>query len=100
MSWSEWSEASDCASGCLYGPSRRLLEGSTGLRTYSRRCVDHYRRCLGPDHKYQACVAKECYSLKIVMTIEEFAYDICSRAQKSDAELTGEGVQIIGDIGG
>ncbi|XP_011178053.1 uncharacterized protein LOC105209376 [Zeugodacus cucurbitae] len=98
LSWSEWSEASDCASGCLYGPSRRLLEGSTGLRTYSRRCIDHYRRCLGRDHKYETCVAKDCYSLKIVMTIEEFAYDKCSRAQKSDVELTGEGVQIIGDI--
>ncbi|XP_049307736.1 uncharacterized protein LOC105226273 [Bactrocera dorsalis] len=98
VSWSEWSEASECASGCLYGPSRRLLEGSTGLRTYSRRCVDHYRRCLGPAHKYESCVAKDCYSSKIVMTIEEFAYDKCIRAQKSDAELTGEGVQIIGDI--
>ncbi|CAD7015110.1 unnamed protein product [Ceratitis capitata] len=98
VSWSEWSDASDCASGCLYGPSRRLLEGSTGLRTYSRRCIDHRRRCLGRDHKYEACIAKDCYSLKIVMTIDEFAYDKCSRAQKSDAELTGEGVQIIGDI--
>ncbi|XP_054738435.1 uncharacterized protein LOC129244685 isoform X1 [Anastrepha obliqua] len=98
LSWSEWSEASECASGCLYGPSRRLLEGSTGLRTYSRRCVDHRRRCLGSNAKYETCKDKNCYSLKIVMTIDEFAYDKCSRAQKSDAELSGEGMQIIGDI--
>ncbi|XP_017475926.1 PREDICTED: uncharacterized protein LOC108366127, partial [Rhagoletis zephyria] len=97
-SWSDWSEGSECASGCLYGPSRRLLEGSTGLRTYSRRCVDHRRRCMGRNDKYEACIAKQCYSLKIVMTIDDFANDKCSRAQKSDAELTGEGVQIIGDI--
>ncbi|XP_067632659.1 uncharacterized protein stl [Eurosta solidaginis] len=98
VSWSEWSDPSDCASGCLYGPSRRLLEGSTGLRTFSRRCIDHRKRCLGRDHKYEACIAKECYSLKTVETINDFANDKCTRAKKLDAELMGEGVQIIGDM--
>ncbi|TMW39730.1 hypothetical protein DOY81_015189, partial [Sarcophaga bullata] len=31
-SWSEWSEPGPCDSSCLYGPSKRLSEGSTGLQ--------------------------------------------------------------------
>lgn len=96
-SWSNWSEASDCDSSCLYGPSKRLGEGSTGLLTYSRNCLDYKRRCLGPDRKYQTCVAKQCYSVPII-TIPDFARQVCQRAQKFDMELTGNGEQIVGNI--
>lgn len=39
--WSEWSQSSECESGCLYGESGRLSEGSTGLKVYSRTCMDY-----------------------------------------------------------
>ncbi|XP_037887566.1 A disintegrin and metalloproteinase with thrombospondin motifs 16 isoform X1 [Glossina fuscipes] len=96
-SWSEWSEASDCDSGCLYGPSKRLGEGSSGLVTYTRQCLDHKRRCLGRDRKYQSCIAKQCYSVPII-TIENYARRVCESVQKFDSELTGEGEQIVGNI--
>jgi hypothetical protein len=39
--WSNWGAASDCESGCLYGESGRLKEGSTGLKIYTRTCLDN-----------------------------------------------------------
>ncbi|XP_059225123.1 uncharacterized protein LOC106087759 [Stomoxys calcitrans] len=96
-SWSEWSEPSPCDSSCLYGPSKRLREGSTGLKTFSRKCIDYKRRCMGRDHKFETCVAKQCYSVPIV-TIADFAKQVCERAQKFDGDLTGEGEQVSGNI--
>ncbi|XP_065367757.1 A disintegrin and metalloproteinase with thrombospondin motifs 16 [Calliphora vicina] len=96
-SWSEWSEPSACDSGCLYGPSKRLREGSTGLKIHTRKCIDYKRRCIGRDRKYETCVAKQCYSVPII-TIENFAQQACERAQKFDTDLTGEGEQIVGNI--
>lgn len=39
--WTEWGDGSECESGCLYGESGRLKEGSTGLRIYQRSCGDY-----------------------------------------------------------
>lgn len=39
--WSDWGEGSECESGCLYGESGRLKEGSTGLRIFQRTCGDY-----------------------------------------------------------
>lgn len=39
--WSDWSAPSECESGCLYGESGRLREGSTGLKMYTRTCLDN-----------------------------------------------------------
>ncbi|XP_055836780.1 A disintegrin and metalloproteinase with thrombospondin motifs 16 isoform X1 [Episyrphus balteatus] len=94
--WSEWGDASDCDSGCLYGASGRLREGSTGLKTYVRTCLDHRRRCQGRDKRFESCIAKQCLTIP-KMTIEEFATNICERAQKFDSDLTGEGLQIVGN---
>ncbi|XP_075165715.1 ADAMTS metallopeptidase stall [Haematobia irritans] len=95
--WSEWSEPSTCDSTCLYGPSKRLREGSTGLKTYARKCIDYNPRCkVDKYRKYETCVAKQCYSLRMV-TIADFAKQICERAQKFDNDLTGEGEQINGN---
>lgn len=94
--WSEWGDSSDCDSGCLYGASGRLREGSTGLKTYVRTCLDHRRRCQGRDKKFESCIAKQCSTIPKT-TIEEFATNICERAQKFDSDLTGEGIQIVGD---
>uniref|UniRef100_A0A182JD08 Uncharacterized protein n=1 Tax=Anopheles atroparvus TaxID=41427 RepID=A0A182JD08_ANOAO len=38
--WDSWSEPTECVSGCLYGESGRLKEGSTGLRQFTRKCLD------------------------------------------------------------
>ncbi|XP_034477195.1 A disintegrin and metalloproteinase with thrombospondin motifs 16 [Drosophila innubila] len=95
--WSDWGEASECDSGCLYGPSHRLREGSTGLRTYSRSCLNYRPRCMGRDRKFETCIAKQCYSVP-VQTIGEFATQVCKQARKSDNELTGEGQQLSGSI--
>lgn len=38
--WSNWSEPTECESGCLYGESGRLREGSSGLRMFTRKCLD------------------------------------------------------------
>ncbi|XP_073811990.1 ADAMTS metallopeptidase stall [Musca autumnalis] len=96
-SWSEWSEPSACDSSCLYGPSKRLREGSTGLKVYTRKCIDYKRRCIGRDHKFEACVAKQCYSVPM-LTVADFAKQVCEKAQKFDSDLTGEGEQISGNI--
>lgn len=39
--WSEWTKLSDCESGCLFGASGRLREGSIGLKTFRRTCHDY-----------------------------------------------------------
>lgn len=39
--WSEWAKPSECESGCLFGETGRLREGSTGLKTYRRSCHDY-----------------------------------------------------------
>ncbi|XP_005176563.1 uncharacterized protein LOC101893463 [Musca domestica] len=96
-SWSEWSEPSACDSSCLYGPSKRLREGSTGLKVYTRKCVDYKRRCIGRDHRFETCVAKQCYSVPM-LTVSDFAKQVCEKAQKFDSDLTGEGEQISGNI--
>lgn len=97
--WSDWGEASACDSSCLYGPSNRLREGSTGLRTYNRSCLSYPKRCEGWDRKFEACIAKQCYVVP-VHTIGDFATNVCNKARKSDSELTGEGLQLVGSIGG
>lgn len=38
--WSVWSSPSECISGCLYGESGRLKDGSTGFRHFTRICLD------------------------------------------------------------
>lgn len=72
-------------------------EGSTGLKTLTRSCLDSRRRCLGSDRKFETCVAKQCFIVKAT-TIEQFATNVCEKAQKFNSELTGEGLQIEGDI--
>ncbi|XP_055379928.1 uncharacterized protein LOC129611040 [Condylostylus longicornis] len=94
--WSEWSHPTECASGCLYGPSGRLREGSTGLRIFTRTCLDYKRRCSGQNRKYETCVAKQCYTIDKT-TIQEFATQICERATKFDNDIIGHGLQILGD---
>lgn len=96
--WSEWEKGGECESGCLYGPSKRLSEGSTGLITYKRNCIHPSRRCSGNYSKYESCVAKQCYKVQFT-TIDDFARDVCKRAQKFEADLTGEGHQIVGSVG-
>ncbi|KRF79996.1 uncharacterized protein Dvir_GJ22051, isoform E [Drosophila virilis] len=95
--WSDWGEASGCDSGCLYGPSLRLRQGSTGLRIYSRSCLNYRQRCMGRDRKFETCIAKQCYTVP-VQTIADFATHVCKQARKSDNELTGEGQQLSGSI--
>lgn len=76
---------SECESGCLYGESGRLRDGSTGLKTFRRTCREYRyaiaherknnkrnrneflkidlrysrRKCYGPDKKYEACTPKQ-----------------------------------------
>ncbi|XP_032591053.2 A disintegrin and metalloproteinase with thrombospondin motifs adt-1 isoform X2 [Drosophila grimshawi] len=95
--WGGWGEASHCDSGCLYGPSNRLREGSTGLRIYSRSCRNYRQRCMGRDRKFETCIAKQCYSVPL-QTIADFATQVCKQARKSDSELTGEGQQLSASI--
>ncbi|KAH8407513.1 hypothetical protein KR222_004682, partial [Zaprionus bogoriensis] len=95
--WSDWGEASECASGCLYGPSHRLLEGSTGLRTYNRSCLNYRQRCMGRDRRFETCAAKQCHSVP-VQTIGDYATQVCMKARKSDNELTGDGQQLSASI--
>lgn len=39
--WNNWSDVSECESGCLYGESGRLRDGSTGLKTFRRTCREY-----------------------------------------------------------
>ncbi|KAH8348125.1 hypothetical protein KR084_004483 [Drosophila pseudotakahashii] len=91
--WGEWSEPSACESGCLYGQSRRLLEGSTGLRTFNRSCLNFPSRCIGRDRRFVTCNSPQCHKVP-VQTIGDFASQVCMQARKSDPDLTGEGQQL------
>lgn len=95
--WSNWGNPSECESGCLYGESGRLAEGSAGLKSYSRTCVDYRssKKCNGPDRKYETCTAKQCFTIAKI-TILEFANQICNRAKEFDNEMIGDGVQQVG----
>jgi hypothetical protein len=94
--WSNWGNPSECESGCLYGESGRLKEGSVGLKTYSRTCLDYRtsKKCLGPDKKFETCTAKQCYSVP-KLTLIEFADQICNRAKEFDGEMIGGGIQQV-----
>ncbi|SPP72825.1 blast:A disintegrin and metalloproteinase with thrombospondin motifs 16 [Drosophila guanche] len=91
--WSAWGEAGKCDSYCLYGPSNRLREGSTGLRVFNRSCLNYRKRCMGQDRRFESCIAKKCYSVP-VQTIDNFATQVCMQAKKLDGELTGDGQQV------
>lgn len=95
--WSEWGNPTECESGCLYGESGRLREGSTGLKVYSRTCIDYRNRkkCHGKDKRYESCTAKQCYNVPRT-TILEFANQICHRAKEFDPEINGNGLQNVG----
>lgn len=94
--WGNWGSPSDCESGCLYGESGRLKEGSVGLKIFSRSCLDYRssKKCLGSDKKYESCTAKQCYTIPKLTTIE-FANQICNRAKEFDNEIVGDGVQKV-----
>ncbi|XP_037036544.1 A disintegrin and metalloproteinase with thrombospondin motifs adt-1 [Bradysia coprophila] len=97
--WSNWSEPTECESGCLYGESGRLREGSTGLRMYTRKCLDfklNADKCKEGDKKYEACSSRQCYNIPRT-TIVEFANRICERARKFDRDILSEGMQLVGD---
>ncbi|KAH8305999.1 hypothetical protein KR018_009807, partial [Drosophila ironensis] len=91
--WGEWGEPSACESSCLYGASRRLLEGSTGLRTSNRSCLNYRNRCMGRDRRFETCTTHQCHKVA-VQTVEDFATKVCTRASSLDKELTGEGLQL------
>lgn len=95
--WTDWSEPTDCESGCLYGESGRLREGSAGLSIYTRSCTDYRMnrmKCFGQNRRYETCVARQCYNIQRT-TVLEFANQICGRAKEFDSELTGNGLQVI-----
>lgn len=95
--WGNWGGPSECESGCLYGESGRLAEGSAGLKIYSRTCLDYRssKKCNGSDKKYETCTAKQCFTITKI-TILEFANQICNRAKEFDSEMIGDGVQQVG----
>lgn len=94
--WSNWGSPSECESGCLYGESGRLREGSVGLKISSRTCLDYRssKKCVGLDKKYETCTAKQCYTVP-KLTILEFANQICNRAKEFDSDMIGDGVQQV-----
>lgn len=95
--WGNWGNPSECDSGCLYGESGRLKEGSVGLKTFSRSCLDYRssKKCAGSDKKFETCTARQCFTIPKI-TILEFANQICNRAKEFDQEMIGDGVQQIG----
>lgn len=99
--WNEWNVSTECESGCLYGESGRLREGSTGLKVFRRTCLDRRfasrRRCsLENDRRYESCSSKQCYNIPR-MTVLEFSNQICERAGKYDKAISAEGVQRVSD---
>ncbi|XP_058833011.1 A disintegrin and metalloproteinase with thrombospondin motifs adt-2 isoform X2 [Topomyia yanbarensis] len=92
--WDNWGNKTECESGCLYGESGRLKEGSVGLRQYSRVCRDKRRNCVGSNKKYETCIAKQCYNIART-TILEFANQICGRAKEFDSDILGSGMQKV-----
>lgn len=95
--WTDFGNPSECESGCLYGESGRLKEGSVGLKIYTRTCLEKKsnKKCIGLDRKYETCNPKQCYSIP-KLTIIEFANQICDRAKEFDKDLIGGGLQQIG----
>lgn len=97
--WSDWGLPSECESGCLFGESGRLREGSTGLKTFRRTCLDFRwsrKKCQGPDRKYEACSSKQCYKVART-TVLEFANQICERALTFDESILRVGVQEVSE---
>lgn len=95
--WTGWSDPTECESGCLYGESGRLREGSTGLIIYTRSCTDYRMnrmKCFGQNRKYETCIARQCYNFDRTSVLQ-FANQICGRAKEFDSELTGNGLQVI-----
>lgn len=95
--WSDWAPPTDCESGCLFGESGRLREGSTGLRVFTRVCLDtrSRRSCKGQDRRYEACSSRQCYNVPRT-TVLEFAQQVCERARKFDKDIVAQGVQEVG----
>ncbi|XP_038120942.1 A disintegrin and metalloproteinase with thrombospondin motifs adt-1, partial [Culex quinquefasciatus] len=94
--WEAWGNPTECESGCLYGESGRLKEGSVGLRQYNRACRDKRNSCPGSNKKYETCIAKQCYNIART-TILEFANQICGRAKEFDSDILGMGLQKVAD---
>ncbi|XP_040156246.1 A disintegrin and metalloproteinase with thrombospondin motifs adt-1 [Anopheles arabiensis] len=94
--WDSWSEPTECVSGCLYGESGRLKEGSTGLRQFTRKCLDKRKNCSGFSRKYETCIAKQCYNIGRT-TILEFSNQICGRAKEFDPDIIGYGLQKVAE---
>ncbi|XP_055536789.1 A disintegrin and metalloproteinase with thrombospondin motifs adt-1 [Wyeomyia smithii] len=92
--WNVWGNSTECESGCLYGESGRLKEGSVGLRQYTRNCNDKRNACIGLNKKYETCIAKQCYNI-VRTTILEFANQICARAKEFDSDILGPGIQKV-----
>lgn len=94
--WSNWGSPSECESGCLYGESGRLREGSVGLKIFARTCLDYRssKKCAGSEKKFETCTAMQCYTIAKI-TILEFANQICNRAKEFDVEMIGDGVQQV-----
>lgn len=96
LQWSIWENPTECESGCLYGESGRLKEGSVGLKIYARKCLGNkgLKKCSGLDRKYETCSAKQCMTVP-KLTIIEFANQICDRAKEFDRDLIGGGLQQV-----
>ncbi|XP_059620243.1 A disintegrin and metalloproteinase with thrombospondin motifs adt-2 [Phlebotomus argentipes] len=95
--WSEWSAQSECESGCLYGESGRLKEGSIGLKVSTRTCLDmrvNRKKCFDLNKRYEACTAKQCFNIPRT-TVMEFANQICERAKEFDSDILGVGIQQV-----
>lgn len=95
--WSEWSPQSECESGCLYGESGRLKEGSTGLKVSTRTCLDlrvNRKKCFDLNRRYEACTPKQCFNIPRT-TVMEFANQICERAKEFDSDILGVGLQQV-----
>jgi hypothetical protein len=95
--WTNWNSSNECESGCLYGESGRLKEGSVGLKIYTRFCGENRsKKCSGSDKKFETCTAKQCFTVA-KLTILEFANQICDRAKEFDKDLVGGGLQKVSD---
>ncbi|XP_031616412.1 A disintegrin and metalloproteinase with thrombospondin motifs adt-1 isoform X2 [Contarinia nasturtii] len=97
--WSEWSKPTECESGCLFGETGRLREGSSGLKTFRRTCHDYRwsrKKCFGLDKRYETCFSKQCYNVPRTSVLD-FANQICERAKKFDSSILGEGLQVVSD---
>lgn len=95
--WSSWSDSTPCESGCLFGESGRLREGSSGLKIYSRKCLSQKSKCNGANRRFESCSnTNQCLNVTRT-TVLEFAAQICSRAMTVDLDLNGIGNQKVGN---